>query len=329
MDLAMSPVERWSWMARVREFFLQEHAERAVDSLSDERAKLVRAYHTAGVRRLRVAQDLRGPEEVQATLSLYRSATLFLSQALLLVRDEQADVDALSLADALATLNSAAPALELPSELAVASVVLLSTDPLLFDRMSAQEAGHHAEVLERVAEWLAARVDPRTRGDIKTTRIVRLGVAAAALLGLLVWAVVRISAPTNHAKGKTAVSSSAAFGSTPQAVVDGSKEDRFGLHTNLEPNASFTVDLGADYDISKIKVFGRADCCYEQSVPLDLELSSDGVTFAKVGARAEPFSQSDPWVVSLAGKTARHVRLRTENTAYLVLSEVEVFGKKK
>jgi len=318
-----------SLVARVREFFLLQDAERAARSFTQAQADAMRAYHAAGMRRLRVAQDLRGPEEVQTSLSLYRQATLFLAQAAILARDEHADVAGLTVASALEAATDGLPAEQAPMDLAAAVVVLSSEDPLFFDRMTPAYAGERAEMLERVDEWLAGQVDARTPAQLRTARVVRLASAGAVLVGLLVWAVVRITAPTNIAKGKPAVASSIMFASSADAVVDGVKEDKYGLHTTIEPNASFTVDLGAEYALTRVKVFGRGDGWFEQSVPLNLEGSKDGVTYVGLAVRAEPFSQADPWVVAPAGAVVRHLRLRTEKSAYLVLSEVEVFGKKK
>jgi hypothetical protein len=52
------------------------------------------------------------------------------------------------------------------------------------------------------------------------------------------------------------------------------------------------------------------------------------VHYTKVAGRTEPFSQSDPWVANTGAAVARFVWLRSERRAYLVLSEVEVYGKK-
>jgi hypothetical protein len=323
----MSLTDGISVGGRFREFFLLERAERSARSLSETQSRAMRAYYDAGMRRLRVAQDLRGPEEVQTSLSLYRQGTLLLAQAALLARDEHADVASLDVATALAQVSAALPPSDVPANLPEASAILSSTDPLLFDRMPVEAAAGEAEKLESVAEWLASRTDPRSRSQIRVSRVLRLGVTVAVALGLLVWVIVRVTAPVNLAKGKTVAASSVAFASSAEGVTDGVKDGRFGLHTESQMNASATIDLGKDVAISKIKVFGRGDCCFEQSIPLDLDVSSDGVAFQNIAKRTTAFSESDPWVVTPSGVVARHVRLRTEAQAFLVLSEVEVFGK--
>jgi hypothetical protein len=323
----MGPVDMKSVSAGFREMFFLERAERIARSLSETQSRAMRAYFEAGMRRLRVAQDLRGPEEVQTSLSLYREATLLLAQAVLVARDANAEVTGVTVADALDGVSSSLPPGEVPADLQQVVTLLSSPDPLLFDRLPAEQAAAEAEKLERTAEWLASHIEPRTGGQIRLSRILRVGTTAVVVLSVLIWAIVRVTAPLDIAKGKPAVASSLALGTTAEAAVDGTKDGRFGLHTDNQLNASFTVDLGAEYQLSRIKVFGRGDCCYDQAIPLNLEVSKDGVAFQNIGQRTEAFSESEPWVVAPNGVVARHVRLRTERQAYLVLSEVEVYGK--
>lgn len=72
---------------------------------------------------------------------------------------------------------------------------------------------------------------------------------------------------------------------------------------------------------------GRADCCYDQSVPLALEASNDGAHFRRVAVRWQPFSQSEPWLIEPPSLAARFVRFHTLRDSVLVLSEVQVFGR--
>ena len=70
----------------------------------------------------------------------------------------------------------------------------------------------------------------------------------------------------NVAKGKNARQSSTAFGAVAGRAVDGITVGRWGsrsvTHTNLnQPDPWWEVDLGANYDISEIKIFKRTDCC--------------------------------------------------------------------
>ena len=86
------------------------------------------------------------------------------------------------------------------------------------------------------------------------------------------------------------------------------------------------IDLGRNVAITRVKVYGRGDCCFDQSIPLAVETSMDGVTYTKIGERTEQFSQFSPWVVKPTSVVARYVRLRTLRNSVLVMSEVEVYG---
>jgi hypothetical protein len=134
--------------------------------------------------------------------------------------------------------------------------------------------------------------------------------------------------PKSVAKGKPAVSSSTMFGTLPAAAVDGSKSGAYGFHSGLEDSPWLSIDLGRRYAITGIKVYGRGDGIYDQSIPLALEVADDDASYRALATRTEPFSADDPWVLRPAGVVARFVRLRTMRKSYLVLGEVEVFGKK-
>jgi hypothetical protein len=206
--------------------------------------------------------------------------------------------------------------------------MLLSSDPLELDRLPVEEAGRKAEELEIATDWLARLFDPRSPREFKVLRVLRLAVAALCALGLLValgsWAF----APKNLARGKPATSSSTMFATMPAGVVDGSKNGTYGFHSAIEDSPWWAVDLGQNYDVTRIKVFGRGDGVNDQSIPLSLEVSTDGDAYRQIGIRAEPFSESDPWVVKTGPLVTRYIRLKTLRHSYLVLGEVEVNGKK-
>jgi hypothetical protein len=77
-----------------------------------------------------------------------------------------------------------------------------------------------------------------------------------------------------------------------------------------------------------VNVFGRGDGYYDQSIPLSLEASDDGDTYRAVAQRDTPFSADDPWLIKPIDLVARFIRLRTLRRSYLVLGEVEVYGRK-
>jgi hypothetical protein len=156
----------------------------------------------------------------------------------------------------------------------------------------------------------------------------RLVAGAVLTLAFLVVAARAPHRPQNLARGKTATSSSQGFGTRPSGVIDGFRYGQLGFHSTEEHGAWLMIDLGANYELSQIVAFGRADCCFSQSVPLELELSKDGKAFRRIATRTTPFSQFEPWTAELqAGDVFRFVRFKTRKRAFLVLSEVEVYGR--
>lgn len=133
----------------------------------------------------------------------------------------------------------------------------------------------------------------------------------------------------NLALSAKASSSSQAFGTTAHGAVDGLRHGQLGFHSNQEQGPWLMVDLGAATALGHIEVYGRGDCCYDQSLPLVLDVSADGVRFVEVARRQSPFGQVDPWRVEGEGRMARQVRVRSDKFGYLVIAELEVFGNGK
>ncbi len=147
-------------------------------------------------------------------------------------------------------------------------------------------------------------------------------------VGLLLIAVITLRTRYNIALHKPVTSSSRAFGTTPEGAVDGLRHGQLGFHSQHESGAWLAIDLGKEQDVAAIAAFGRADCCFTQSIPLALELSLDGRTYRRVGLRTTAFTQFDPWVTEFRPRArARFVRLKTLENANLVVSEVEVYAR--
>jgi hypothetical protein len=145
----------------------------------------------------------------------------------------------------------------------------------------------------------------------------------AVTIALIAWAL----APANLALHKPATSSSSGFDTTPSGATDGDKFTRFGFHSAEEDSPWLSIDLQRPYEISAVKIYGRGDCCFDQSVPLALEVSDDGTTYRQIAERTQSFSQSDPWIVRPDRTLARFVRLHVMRRSYLVVSEVVVNGR--
>jgi hypothetical protein len=313
----------------VREFFLLEKAEQKLAAVEASRREVVRNYYEAGNRRLNVAQDLRGPAQTPAALTLYRQGSHFLALAYLASRDRASlDPASISLEDTFRDLERAmeADGLIVPQAYKQSRSMLVSSDPLELDRLSSEEAARRVEELEVTSRWLSGLIDARSPAQLKWMRVFRIGTVAVSTLAVLVWVVVRLTAPKNLALDKPATASSYMFGTVAAGAVDGWKNGTYGYHSLIEDSPMLTIDLGRPYAISRIKVFGRGDGYYDQSIPLALEVSDDGATFQQIALRGEPFSEYDPWVIQPAGVVTRHIRLKTMRHSYLVLGEVEVNG---
>jgi hypothetical protein len=198
---------------------------------------------------------------------------------------------------------------------------------LALDRIAAEEAARRADALEPTMQWLQKLVDPRSVHDIRVSRVVRITVGALMVVGSLVlFGVWALSAP-NIALRKPATASSMDYATTAAGAVDGEKSVRFGFHSHDEDSPWLQVDLGDRFSINLAKVYGRSDCCFDQSIPLIFEVSDDGTQFRQVAQKTDPFKESSPWQFS-PSTVARYVRLRVAKHGVLVLSEVELFGRK-
>jgi hypothetical protein len=313
----------------VREFFLLERAEKQSEALSASQRETVRIYHEAAGRRIGVAQDLRGPVQTPAALLLYQQGSYFYALAYLVKKNASLDPTSLTPEEAFRRFDDAivADKLASPKEFQRVRPMLVASDPLELDRLTADEANQRIEELDKAARWLAHLLDPRSPREIKTARVFRVLVGAGAVLALLVNLGFRIFAPKNLALDKPAVASSYMFSTAAAGAVDGSRSGQYGYHSQLEESPWLSIDLGRTVAIKKILVFGRTDGYYDQSVPLALEVADDGANYHQVAARNETFSDYDPWVIKPAPPlVTRYLRLRTMRRSYLVLGEVEVYG---
>ena len=313
----------------VREFFLLEKAEQKLATIDSARREIVRSYYEAGNRRLNVAQDLRGPVQTPAALTLYRQGSHFLALSYLASHGfANLDRVATSLDETFRELDRAfaADGVNVPAAYDRARPILVALDPLELDRLSPEEAARRVEELEAASRWLTSLVDARTPSQLRWMRVFRIGSVVIGTVVVLVLLVLRLIAPKNYALDKPATASSYMFQTVAAGAVDGSKNGVYGYHSLLEESPWLSIDLVQPVAITKIKVFGRGDGYYDQSIPLSLEVSDDATNYQQIGLRSEPFSERDPWVVQPVGVVARYLRLKTMRQSYLVLGEVEVNG---
>jgi hypothetical protein len=165
-------------------------------------------------------------------------------------------------------------------------------------------------------------------GREKTQRIARNAIIVVVLLASAIAIVSYAVHPQNVALHKLAVSDGALFDTKPAGAVNGRIYEKFGFHSEARDSPWLIVDLGRVYAIDGVRVYGRHDCCFDESVPMAVELSSDAATFNELAMRTEPFDQIDPWYIRPEQPAkARFVRVRSLKKTFLVLAELEVYGK--
>jgi hypothetical protein len=108
--------------------------------------------------------------------------------------------------------------------------------------------------------------------------------------------------------------------------VNGNTGDFFS--TKQEFNPWWQVDLGANYALTEVRITNRTDCCSERSRTLRVLLSTNGNSWQTVYTHNGSVWGADgrPLVVSIAGGTARYVRLQLAEDNIMNICEVEVYG---
>ncbi|MEO1262000.1 MAG: DM9 repeat-containing protein [Bacteroidota bacterium] len=143
------------------------------------------------------------------------------------------------------------------------------------------------------------------------------------------------------AKGKKARQSSTKYDQNGAAsnAVDGNKNGNWSwnsnslTHTQDEKDAWWEVDLGAVYDVSKIEIWNRRDCCWDRLknfyvMVSEGPISSNSTTNNQFVSGANSFTTGDhPSMILEGNKRGRYVRifLKADNMP-LTLAEVEVYG---
>jgi hypothetical protein len=268
---------------------------------------LVRARVHAARLRLKPAQRLLERGETVAALVLYRDAgRLLWTRVHELLEHEPGAV---------------------PPEAGRQAELLTSSDPELVDRLTPAAALSATQDLDRVVKWAIELLDRPTDQQRKVQRRIRFSALGAAASLAIVAGGAWLQGPPNLALGRPAVASSVAWATTPAGAVDGVRYGWLGFHSAGPGSEWWSVDLGQAYALERVAVYGRADCCFDQSVPLGFEVSLDGKKYRRIAARTAAFSQSDPWLIAGQGAVARFVRFRTLRKTQLVLGEVEVYGR--
>ncbi len=135
-------------------------------------------------------------------------------------------------------------------------------------------------------------------------------------------------AGTNLALGKTATSSSIAYGADPSRAIDGNTNGLWAggsiAHTLNDVNPWIQVDLQSPQFIGTVVLWGRTDCCSDQLSDLKVRVSDDQAnwqdfTFAGAVVNQTTFA---------INRSARYVRVQLNGSTgrYMTLAELQVFG---
>jgi hypothetical protein len=321
--------------ARFLDWFLLEDVERQVRSRRSEQQAVVGRYHRAAARRAAIAAELSDTNGIASSMLLYRDAARLFIVAAVTAHDVAADPRAL-LADtdspweALAGLARRAAIAAPPPEVEAARKILdAAHEPLVFDESAPEQLLAQWTTIRRAVAWLRALVEPRTLRRIRVERTLRIAIPGAVVVAALAFVVWNLGAPPNLALHRPVSISARYPGSLAPAdnsgLVNGRIESAYGIHTKLG-GGWVMVDLQEIYQLSKIKIFNRADGWFDAVLPLRLELSEDSLKWKEVGRRTTTFTASTPWVFEAQGARARFVRLTSDN--YVALTEIEIFGKR-
>jgi hypothetical protein len=298
-------------------------AERTLPEYTPSQRDVVARCLAAADQRVRCSRDAGLYPAVAA--GLLRDAIGFLTRAACIGREGHASVDTVV---ALAKLRESSGRVTPEDDIRRIADALEAVDPLYFDAMDPAERGATLEALDRESEWLRAQIDLRTpayRAGARVGRTTGLAILGVWLLYALFHA---LFPPKNLALNRPVRASSHQFGTPdPSGLVDGKIISTYGFHTDVgQKDAWAVIDLEKPTPIREIVVYNRSDQNFDDSLPLAIDVSTDGVTFHEVAHRAEHFGDggflSSPWTVKLH-EYGRHVRLRSKR--YIALNEVEVF----
>jgi F5/8 type C domain len=327
------------WISRaVRESLLLGRAEQVAADLSPQHDQIRRLFDAAE-RRRRAAELLTDEDQLSTSISIQLEAAKLMTATIVVSHGGSIDANALrfsELCDSLASLAQSGTVPALPPELDKIKDLAGAASPLDMDAWSAEEATALRGMLDRVNRWCRDRIEPRSVGEIRAQRWLRLGLMAAIMVALVAFGIHRALAPKNLALKKPVAMSSRApnqppgsgpNGADPSGLVDGRHGPTFDVATRYELQAWVSVDLKKPYPLTKVILYGRGDCCWESSVPAVLEVSLDGKTYKEIAQRTAVFSETNPWEADLARVPARFVRVRLVRTGNLVLNELEVYGR--
>ena len=124
-------------------------------------------------------------------------------------------------------------------------------------------------------------------------------------------------------KGMSPTQSSDA-GGNPKRAVDGNTNGQWGggscTHTNADDQAWWQIDLGKKYEIAKVVIFNRQDCCMDANN--NLEIKVDDQLAATILTAQTPSNTFD-----LNCVRGQIVKIQEPTAQFLTLCEVQIFAE--
>lgn len=179
-------------------------------------------------------------------------------------------------------------------------------------------------VVGRIVELLEREATVQLR--LRRERVARWSVIAMVALALICWSSrhrLRSMMLPNLALNKAVtLSSNWRQGMyPPKGLVDGETTE-LGCHTDYEDHPWAQVDLGQPMTIRRVVVTNRVDGDMSRAVPLIVETSLDGTTFAQYARQDSDFTA---WTVEQRPTRAQYVRVTAPRFTMLHLNEIEVY----
>lgn len=315
--MAVSPLAR---VIDVFEPIALVRAERVARGYDEERGAAVRRFATAARARFVAARELEGSQSQVGAFSLLREAAALAISAVSAVHDGDVRSPLRSRAaqDRLRSLTGAGAVPVLPPALAQIAEELASDDPLSTDGLSSGELAR----AQALVLWLLALVEPRSVGELRKLRALRLGLAGAALVAAAVLGVAFGISSKNLARAGRASASSVRPGFDPSTAIDGKRRDR-GFESIVEADPWLAVDLGDHYQIESVVVIER-NGARPNRLPRSVLVSDDGTTWRTIATSS---TAQNPWRVTADRPWARYVKVALDGRGALSVDELEVYGQ--
>lgn len=287
---------------------------------------LARAYFDGARLRERSARHLAQRRDWVAALRIYSEATELLLRAHLAAGGDQRQLHELlpgPLLDALLEL-ARRQRWAVPAELERLRGLLSRSEWDALDRMDELEAERASDDFATAVRFLVYRF-PEVQHAERRSELrwfaAGAGLLALSALGVLLWSLTR---PLNLALQRPVSATPAGFATQSQEAVNGARFGEIGYHSQSDA-AWLQIDLEAERSVRRVEIYGRGDCCFDQSLPLIIEGSSDGAAYHALGRLSDPFRPFRPSVLTLEPTNLRYLRLRTPKRVYLMVAEVEVY----